>query len=95
MPGIPIENLETIWPMAAEHFKGKQDKDYEFNLNDYKNKCLSGEFVLWMGRNGKVAVILEVSDYHKGKECDIVTLAGDGIDSWIDELSEIDTILAG
>lgn len=90
MPGIPIENIETVWPMAVCHFKKFEDLDDRFEIEDYKQRCLSGEFVLWMGRNSKVAVILEVSDYHKGKECDIVTLAGDNIDSWIDELSEIE-----
>lgn len=87
MPGIPIENIETIWPMVSRYFD-KQELDY--GKEDYKKKCLSGEFVLWVGRNGKVAVILEVSDYHKGKECDIVALGGEGIKSWIQELDEIE-----
>lgn len=87
MPGIPIENIETIWPMVS-HYLDKQDADY--GKEDFKGKCLRGDYILWVGRNGKVAVILEVSDYHKGKECDIVVLAGEGINDWINELSEIE-----
>jgi len=87
MPGIPVENIETIWPMVS-HYLDEQELDY--GEEDYKNKCLNGDYVLWVGRNGKVVVILEVSDYHKGKECDIVALGGEDIKTWIQELDEIE-----
>lgn len=91
MPGVPLESLELIWPMAAKYFEeAAKEIDDSFSIDFYKKNCLSGKYILWMGRNSKVAVILEVSEYPKGQECDIVMLAGEEIGSWIDELKEIE-----
>ncbi len=89
MPGIPQENIEEIWPLAVPLFEAAKS-DEPFSAEDFKQKCIDGRYVLWMGRNGKVAVMLEVSDYHNGKQCDIVALVGDGLPAWIDELAEIE-----
>ena len=89
MPGIPVENIEELWPLAAPLFDGIKS-DEPFDPEEYKAQCLNGDFILWMGRNGKVAVMLEVSDYHNGKQCDIVMLVGQDLPGWIDELAEIE-----
>jgi len=89
MPGIPQEHIEEIWPLALPLFEAAKS-DEPFKSEDYKQDCLNGRSVLWMGRNGLVAVMLEVSDYHKGKQCDIVALVGSELPSWIAELKEIE-----
>lgn len=89
MPGIPKENLEELWPLAERYFING-DKYGELDIKYHKDNCFSGESILWMSRNGKVAVILSVSKYKNGKECNIIMIAGKHLNTWIDELSEIE-----
>ncbi len=89
MPGIPQEHIEEIWSLVVPLFEAAKSEE-PFKAEDYKQDCLRGKYVLWMGRNGQVAVMLEVSDYHNGKQCDIVALVGSELPSWIDELKEIE-----
>lgn len=91
MPGIPVENIELLWPMAEPLLKKAIDKDEGgWEIEDVKISCDIGEYILWIVRNGKAAVILEVSEYHNGKQCDIVMIGGDVMDEWIGELEEIE-----
>lgn len=89
MPGIPVDKIEELWPIVSPHFEGTR-RSTPIKVEELKQQCLDGKFILWVVRNGKATVILEVSDYHNGKECDIVMLAGDDMPTWIDELSEIE-----
>jgi hypothetical protein len=92
MPGIPIEHIERVWPIAEAHFKNAaHTADGPFDIEELKQDCLKGVYILWIGRNSKVSVILGVSDYHNGKECDIRMLAGEEINTWISELKEIES----
>ena len=84
MPGIPKENIKELWHIAEKYLVD------DFDLDKCKEACLKGDYVFWVGRNGKVAVILEVLQYPKGLKCDIVMLAGEDIESWIEELAEIE-----
>lgn len=91
MPGVPIENLEELWPMAWPYLeKAIEQGGNEYHIEDVKISCEIGEYILWIVRNGKAAIILEVSDYPLGKQCDIVMLGGDGINDWLKELEEIE-----
>lgn len=85
MPGIPKENVEKLWHIAEKYLD-----DGNFDLDKCKKAVLKGDYRLWIGKNGKVAVILEVLEYPKGKKCDIVMLAGEDIKTWIKELDEIE-----
>jgi len=92
MPGVPLDKFELVWPIAAKYFeKAAETIDDSFSLEFYRESCLSGKYLLWMSRDSKVAVILEVSEYPKGQECDIVMLAGSGIENWFKELEEIES----
>lgn len=91
MPGVPLDKIDALWPIAEKYISiALEDAEDNFSLQDYKDKIDSGEYLLWIGREGTVVVILEVSDYHNGKECDILSIAGDGIKDWIKELGEIE-----
>ena len=90
MPGVPKENLEQLWTMAEPLLKKAIDKDADWHIEDVKISCDIGEYILWIVRNGKAAIILEVSEYHSGKQCDIVMIGGDYMDEWIAELEEIE-----
>lgn len=91
MPGIPTENLEKLWPTIEEYLlKAISKGEYGYDIEDVKISCEIGEYILWIGRNGKVAVILEVSDYPLGTQCDIVMLGGEEIEGWLSELEEIE-----
>ena len=90
MPGVPVENLEQLWPMAEPYIKKAVEKsDGTYTTEEIKHGCL-WEYILWIVRNGKAAIILEVSEYHSGKQCDIVMIGGDYMDEWIAELEEIE-----
>ena len=89
MPGVPQENIDDIWPLVEIAMSGTVHEP-GFDINYYKEKCLTGDLILWVVRNGKAAIMLEVLEYPKGRCCDILTLAGYEIDSWLDELSEIE-----
>lgn len=91
MPGVPIDNLEQLWPMAEPHIKKALKKsDGTYTIEEVKYGCLSGEYILWLVKSGKAAIILMVSEYHKRKQCDILMLGGDDMDSWLVELDEIE-----
>ena len=61
MPGIPIENLEQLWPMAEPYLeKAIKQGECEYDVRDVKISCEIGEYILWIVRNGKAAIILEV-----------------------------------
>ena len=91
MPGVPVENLEQLWPMAEPLLnKAIEKAEGGWEIEDVKISCDIGEYILWIVRNGKAAVILEVSEYHNGKQCDIVMIGGDIMNEWIDELDEIE-----
>ena len=91
MPGVPVENLEQLWPMAEPHIKKAVEKsDGTYTAEEVKYGCLSGEYILWLVRSGKAAIILMVSEYHNGKQCDILMLGGDDMNEWLDELEEIE-----
>lgn len=85
MPGIPKENIEELWYIAEKYLD-----DDNFDLDKCKKAVLKDDYRLWIGRNSKVVVILEVLEYPKGKKCDIVMLAGENIETWIEELAEIE-----
>lgn len=91
MPGIPKEHIEELWPTIEDLLvKAIEKSEYSFTIEDVKIDCLSGEYILWIARNGLCAVVLAVSDYHRGKQCDIVMIGGNKIDSWLNELVEIE-----
>lgn len=91
MPGIPVESLKELWPMARPYLeKAIKKGEYGYDIEDIKISCEIGEYILWIVRNGNAAIILEVSDYPFGKQCDIVMLGGDKMDGWLDELAEIE-----
>jgi len=91
VPGIPPESLDDVWLMIEPYLLRAMEKgEYGYDIEDVKISCQIGEYILWIVRNGKAAIILEVSDYLFGKQCDIVMLGGDGIDDWLKELQEIE-----
>ena len=91
MCGIPKENVLDVWSIAEPHLlRAVQRSNGAHNIEDIKKKCLSGDFILWMANNLGAAVILAVSDYPKGKQCDIVMMGGDGFNSWFAELADIE-----
>ena len=90
MPGVPVENLEQLWPMAEPLLKKATEKDADWRIENVKFNCEIGHYILWIVRNGNAAIILEVSTYHNGKQCDIVMIGGDYMDEWITELKEIE-----
>lgn len=91
MPGVPLDKFGLVWPIAAKYFEeAAEEIEDSFSLEFYRDSCLSGKYLLWVSRDSKAAAILEVSEYPKGQECDIVMLAGTGITEWIEELDEIE-----
>lgn len=91
MPGVPVENLEQLWPMAEPLLEKAIEKgEGGWDIIDVKIDCEIGHYILWIVRSGKAAIILEVSEYHNGKQCDIVMIGGDVMDEWIGELEEIE-----
>lgn len=91
MPGIPIEHIEDVWHIVSRQFENAEyANDGTFDIDELKTEIMEGNKILWMGRNTKVSVILEVLDYPKGKQCDIVSLVGEDLNTWIRELEEIE-----
>lgn len=92
MPGIPTENLEDLWSLAKPYLKQAiKRSEGRYSLQEIKYGCQLGEYVLWVVRNGKAAVVLEVSDYTHGKQCEIIMIGGEYMDTWIAELEEIES----
>lgn len=91
MTGIPKEYVEEVWVLAKPHLeKAIPYSGYTLDINCLKKDCLSGDLILWMDQNCKAALVLRVSDYHKGKQCDIVILGGSDMKDWLHELKDIE-----
>lgn len=91
MPGIPLENIDEIWPLAKPYLKDAiRRSEGLYSLQGVLYGCKLGEYILWIVRNGKAAVVLEISDYIRGKQCEIIMLGGEDMGGWVDELEEIE-----
>jgi len=91
MSGIPPDHIDDMWIIAEPLIKKGTDRmPGAYCLKELKNKCLSGDLVLWVGRKAKYALLLKVSQYHLHKSCGIVAIGGDHMDEWISDLKEIE-----
>ncbi len=91
MPGIPTENLNDLWPLAKPYLKQAIARsEGRYNLQEILYGCQLGEYILWIVRSGKAAVILEISEHTNGKQCEIIMIGGEHMNTWIVELEEIE-----
>lgn len=91
MPGVPIEHIDDVWDLAEPMLKKASDRiPGVYSMDDLRQKCLDGTYLLWFAKNAKCALIIKVSQYHLHKGCAIVLVGGTDMDSWIEEMSEIE-----
>lgn len=88
---IPRDKILDVWPLAVKYLPKALDvSDNKFTLEGIKKDCLAGDYLLWITQNTKAVAIIQVSEYHSRKECDIVILGGENIKSWISETALVE-----
>ena len=92
--GIPSHRLDEVWEDCKPYVEmGNNKSQEEMNIDDIYEKLIDSEMQLWIIFNEKKEIhsvlTTQIITYPRKTTCRIVTLGGEGLDDWVDQLLDI------
>lgn len=93
--GIPSHRLDEVWEDCKPYVEmGNNKSQEEMNVDDIYKKLIESEMQLWIifneGKEIHSVLTTQIITYPRKTTCRIVTLGGEGLDDWVDQL--LDTL---
>ena len=93
--GIPSHRLDEVWEDCKPYVEmGNNKSQEEMNVDDIYKKLIESEMQLWIifneGKEIHSVFTTQIITYPRKTTCRIVTLGGEGLDDWVDQL--LDTL---
>ena len=92
--GIPSERVDEVWHECKEYVQmGNNKSKEEMTIDDIYEKLLTADMQLWIvfSKDREIYSVLttEIVTYPRKTTCRIVTLGGEGLDEWVEDLLNI------
>ena len=91
---VPVEDIPYIWDQVEEHIeRAAPHSEGELEPDDFMSALADGEMQLWVALEEDqivASMITQVADYPRKRVLKIITMAGEDMHKWIDNLPVVE-----